>query len=243
MAKNISTDREKRLENEQEQKAAQLAQSEAETEEYTTIDGDAIAAATAHLFKGLMSQIQYAAQAVANGEDPRMMEPEGSPMRPKEVIDVRNLSKEIPVWIQRAYNSNDDATEELTTNPELLEWIDRKSCKRKEYYEDFKALQQLTDFYAELGRFELGIKAAEKALAITNLHRQGDPEVFSDLNWSLAQLNAANGEMEKAERWLTKCILIVEPGADSDSETYQGLMAQLNETYNNAHHHRERRAS
>lgn len=231
---NIST--EKKLD--ESNKAAQSAdlQHQEEEEGFTTIDGDAIAAATAQMFKGLMGQIQYAAMALANGEEPRM-EPGGSPVR-RDVIDTRNLGKEIPVWVQKAYEY-EYAAEEITTNKDLLEWLDRKSCKRKEYYDEFRALQQITDFYAEFGRFDLGIKAAEKALAITNLHRQGDPDVLSDLNWSLAQLNAANGDLAKAERWLAKCVLMVDPSADADSETYQGLLAQLKETYNNARKHRQ----
>ncbi|MBY0549319.1 MAG: hypothetical protein K2W95_18735 [Candidatus Obscuribacterales bacterium] len=196
------------------------------------LDGDEIAAVTAHMFRGLMDQIQYAATAVAKGEAPRL-QPAPSPMRHKEEIDPRNLYRDLPIWIQRAYET-EEATEDLTTNTNVLEWLDRKSCKRKEYYDEFGVLEQLTGFYADLGRFDLGIKAAEKALAITNLHRQGDPEVISDLNWNLAQLNAANEDMERAERWLTKCVLLVEPGADSDSETYRGLLAQLKETFENA---------
>ncbi len=238
MANKTRTECEERLEENEPKKAVQGSplESEEADDSFSTIDGDAIAAATAQMFKGLMGQIQYAAMALANGEDPRL-EPGSSPIKPREVIDSRNLAREIPVWIQRAYNLA-EAAEELTSNPDLLDWLERKSCKRKEYYEDFKALQQITDFYAEFGRFDLGIKAAEKALAITNLHRQGDPDVLSDLNWSLAQLNAANGEMEKAERWLTKCVLMVDPGADTDSETYLGLLAQLKETYATARRRR-----
>lgn len=210
-------------------------------EQYTQLDGDEIAAATAHMFKGLMSQIQYAAMAVANGEAPKAIEPAASPMRHRDVIDPRNLYRDIPVWIRRAYDMA-EATEDLIGNKDILEWLDKKSCKRKEYYDEFGVLEQLTAFYAEVGRFDLGIKAAEKALAITNLHRQGDPDVLSDLNWSLAQLNAANEDMPKAERWLTKCVLIAEPGADAESETYRGLLDQLKETFENAKKMREEAA-
>lgn len=231
------TSTEKRLEGNEPEKAN--VEEEGAEDEFATIDGDAIAAATAQMFKGLMGQIQYAAMALANGETPGTVL-ESIQAKPKETIDVRNLAKEIPVWVQKAYDQYLYAAEELTTNPGLLEWLEHKSCKRKEYYDDFQALQQLTDFYAEFGRFDLGIKAAEKALTITNLHRQGDPDVLSDLNWSLAQLNAANGDMDKAERWLTKCVLMVDPSATSDSETYQGLMVQLKETYQNSKRQRGR---
>ena len=242
MANNTGTECEERLnKNAQESAAAEQEAVEAE-EEYSTIDGDAIAAATAHMFKGLMNQIQYAAMAVANGEAPRAAEPASSPMKPREVIDPRNLCRDLPIWISKAYDQS-DAAEELTGNHDLLDWLEQKSCKRKQYYDEFGVLGQLTEFYAEFGRFDLGIKAAEKALAITNLHRQGDPDVLSDLNWNLAQLNAANEDMERAERWLTKCVLMVDPGADRDSETYQGLLAQLKESYANSRKMREGRAS
>lgn len=123
-----------------------------------------------------------------------------------------------------------DLAKEVQDDPVVLEWLNRSGCKQKEYFDELECAQELTGFYGGYRRFDLAIKAASKALNITNLHRREDDETMAELNWVLADLHAASDKMDIAMEYLDKCLALVEPGADHSHPTYNELLSELRET-------------
>jgi hypothetical protein len=123
-----------------------------------------------------------------------------------------------------------DLAGELGVDPVVTEWLDRNGCKKTEYYDDLECAQELTGFFGGHRQFDLAMKAANKALAITLLHRREDEELLAELNWVLAELHAATDNMEVALNYMRKCLAVMEPGADVGHASYNELLLQLEET-------------
>ncbi len=123
-----------------------------------------------------------------------------------------------------------DLAKEVQEDPFIHEWLSKPGCKQKDYYDELECAQELTGFFGAYRRFDLAIKAAEKARSMTLLHAKDDEETLGELNWVLADLHAGCDKMEKALQYLRWCIDIVEPGANEESSTYKELLKQLEET-------------
>ena len=123
-----------------------------------------------------------------------------------------------------------DLAAEIAQDTDVTEWLKKESCKQKEYYEELKCAKELTSLFAGYRQFDLAVKAANKAVAITILHKRDDEETLSELNWVLAELYAAANNMDVALTYMLKCLQFMEPGACEGHQSYCDLLSQLEET-------------
>ncbi len=123
-----------------------------------------------------------------------------------------------------------DRANDVLNDSNIHEWVNHHGCKAKEYYEELECAQELTSLFGGYRRFDLAIQAATKARAITILHRRDDNDTLTELNWVLADLNAAADKMDVAVEWLQKTLDLAEPGAGPDHPTYKELLGELQET-------------
>lgn len=123
-----------------------------------------------------------------------------------------------------------DLAQQVIEDASVLEWVNRTGCKQKEYFDELECAQELTGFFGGHRQFELAVKAANKALTITLLHRREDEETLAELQWVLAELHAASDNMEMAVVHMRKCLALTEPEAGEDHPTYKELLSQLEET-------------
>ncbi|MBX9720374.1 MAG: tetratricopeptide repeat protein [Candidatus Obscuribacterales bacterium] len=124
-----------------------------------------------------------------------------------------------------------DQAKSLQEDATVLEWIGHNGCKQKDYYEELELAQELTSFFGGHRKFDLAIKSASKALSITLLHRREDTETLAEAYWVLAELHAATDKMDEALNHMSKCLELMEPGAqDPNHPTYKELLANLVET-------------
>lgn len=152
----------------------------------------------------------------------------------QEANDRKYQSKAVNIIMKKLerVEKYPDTAREVQNDHEIHDWLNRNGCKQKDYYEELECAQELTSFYGGYRQFEMAIKAATKALNITQLHRRDDEETLVELNWVLAELHAASDNMTLAMDYMRKCLNLVEPGAGEDHPTYNELLAQLKETNN-----------
>lgn len=112
----------------------------------------------------------------------------------------------------------------------FVQWLQRDSCKLKNFHEELKFARQTMDLAAEFGDYELGLLASTKAINISALHSKKNHELMSELYWVQAELYAIINRMDDATASLKKCVKLVDPDASESSETYQELSKQLEET-------------
>lgn len=110
------------------------------------------------------------------------------------------------------------------------QWLQRDSCKLKNFHEELKFARQTMDLAAEHGDYELGLLAATKAINISALHSKKNHELMSELYWVQAELYAITNRMDAATASLKQCVRLVDPEANESSDTYQELAKQLEET-------------
>lgn len=152
--------------------------------------------------------------------------------RPSEPVGRKYQSKTVAAIMQKLERAEKypDLHKEVASDSVVLEWVNKSGCKQKDYYEELECAQDLTGFFAGHRHYELAIKTASKAIAMTTLHRRDDSETLAELNWVLAELFAASDNMDSALNYMRKCLAIYEPGADENSATYKELLSQLEET-------------
>jgi hypothetical protein len=123
-----------------------------------------------------------------------------------------------------------DTAKQLLDDPVIAEWFGRSGCKKNEYFEELECAQELVSFFGGHRNFDHAVRAAEKAVAMTLLHRRDDEETLAELYWVLAELHAATDHMDKALGQMRSCLALIEPGADENHPTYKELLGQLEET-------------
>jgi hypothetical protein len=118
----------------------------------------------------------------------------------------------------------------IRNDENFIQWLQRDSCKLKNFHEELRFARQTMELAAEHGDYELGLLASTKAINISSLHSKKNHELLSELYWVQAELYAITDRMDKANASLKMCVKLVDPSATEESDTYQELARQLEET-------------
>lgn len=123
----------------------------------------------------------------------------------------------------------------LRNDEHFMQWLTREGCKLKNFHEELGFARQTIELAFELGDFDLGLLASTKAINIGNLHAKRDREMLSELYWAQAEIYASVDRMKEATESLKHCVQLINPGATEESDAYQELAQQLEETRQKAH--------
>lgn len=146
--------------------------------------------------------------------------------------EVQKHLKHVSDKLAEAASSN--SVECIRSDESFTEWLERDSCRLKNFHEELKFARQTMDLAAEHDDYELGLSAVNKAIKISTLHSKKDTELLSGLYWVQATLYAITDRMEEAKSSLQQCVKLVNPDDPENSETYAELAKQLEETHNKA---------
>jgi hypothetical protein len=118
----------------------------------------------------------------------------------------------------------------LRNDDHFMQWLNREGCKLKNFHEELSFARQTIELAFENGDFDLGLLASTKAINIGNLHAKRDREMLSELYWAQAEIYASVNRMTEATESLKSCVQLINPGATEQSDAFQELAQQLEET-------------
>lgn len=142
--------------------------------------------------------------------------------------EVQKNIKHISDKLAEAAATN--SVQNIRNDENFIQWLQRDSCKLKNFHEELKFARQTMDLAAEHGDYELGLLASTKAINISSLHSKKNHELMSELYWVQAELYAITDRMDEATASLKRCVKLVDPDATESSDTYQELVKQLEAT-------------
>lgn len=125
--------------------------------------------------------------------------------------------------------------DDLRNDDHFMQWLNRESCKLKNFHEELGFARQTIELAFEHGDFDLGLLASTKAINIGSLHAKRDREMLSELYWAQAEIYASIDRMAEATESLKHCVTLINPDANEQSDAYQELAQQLEETRQKAH--------